>query len=98
MFLLGCYLGLLLLLGCWGVGFWVPLYTFCVLRRVCAFTGLLVWVSYVCLRRFVLSFLCTQRYFALFLVYNTLTYQKKKKNMLKMVLEKIISKSQNAFI
>jgi hypothetical protein len=30
--LLGCCLGPLLLLGCFGFSFWVPLYTFCVLR------------------------------------------------------------------
>jgi hypothetical protein len=30
--LLGCYLGPLLLLGCFGFSFWVPLYIFCVLR------------------------------------------------------------------
>jgi hypothetical protein len=29
MFLLGCVLGPLLFLGCFGVGFWVPVYTFC---------------------------------------------------------------------
>jgi hypothetical protein len=58
--LLGCCLGPLLLLGCFGFSFWVPLYTFCVLKRhICAFLGLLVWVSFVYLRRSAFSFLCT---------------------------------------
>jgi hypothetical protein len=33
---LGCCFGHLLVLGCFGFFFWVPLYTFCVLRGVFA--------------------------------------------------------------
>jgi hypothetical protein len=72
----GCCFGPLLVLGCIGFCFWAPLYTFCVPRGIGGL-GFLCMLEALCI---VLVYL--KALGAFFLVYNTLTYQKKKKKSL----------------
>jgi hypothetical protein len=65
-------LGPLPVLGCFGFWFWAPLYTICVPRGIDGL-GFLCMLEALCV---VLVYL--EALDAFFLIYNTLTYQKKK--------------------